>query len=285
MLKTIPLNCIYYYCCHDYFLVFRTGCPKMWDGTSRYADNKILWLIVSCFARMTTLTFTRKITKSKKPNGWWVAGGWWVVGWWYARQNIGQSANYLLLVLKSLWNLVVSQWFRYLGIGARSAQDSHSPISIHKYICKCVCVCVCNWQLIRNIVWKWQPLEIFQLDWKQTQRALKGEDCHYPSLPFPSLYSCHPHVSFFWFSHDSFPRGGAAEGRRRWDSLAGRKTLKADKSFRLPCHTENKCKLRCCRLPKTFDRKGKTTTTPEEKQPTTTTIGMAIKEKQNAYIN
>lgn len=80
LLKTIPLNCIYYYCCHDYFLVFRTGCPKMWDGTSRYADNKILWLIVSCFARMTTLTFTRKITKSKKPNGWWVAGGWWVGG-------------------------------------------------------------------------------------------------------------------------------------------------------------------------------------------------------------
>lgn len=230
-------------------------------------------------------TENNKIQKAK-----WMVGGWWVVGWWYARQNIGQSANYLLLVLKSLWNLVVSQWFRYLGIGYCSLSSGFPFVnpSINTYVS--VCVCVCNWQLIRNIVWKWQPLEIFQLDWKQTQRALKGEDCHYPSLPFPSLHSCHPHVFFFWFSHDSFPRGGAVErwsggGSGGWDSLAGRKTLKADKSFRLPCHTENKCKLRCCRLPKTFDRKGKTTTTPEEKQPTTTTIGMAIKEKQNAYIN
>jgi len=61
-------------------------------------------------------------------------------------------------------------------------------------------------------------------------------------------------------------RGGGGKAEKR-DSLAGRKTLKADKSFRLPCRTENKCKLRCCRLPKTFDRKGKTTTTPEENRP------------------
>jgi len=42
-------------------------------------------------------TENNKIQKAK-----WMVGGWWVVGWWYARQNIGQSANYLLLVLKSL---------------------------------------------------------------------------------------------------------------------------------------------------------------------------------------
>jgi len=89
------------------------------------------------------------------------------------------------------------------------------------------------------------------------------------TLPFPShLYTLSTHT----FPSSGFPTTlSPGEERRRewgsggWDSLAGRKTLKADKSFRLPCHTENKCKLRCCRLPKTFDRKGKTTTTPEEK--------------------